>query len=381
MRPPMVAAVAQRKLTSLRRDRRTLVFVLLLPMLQIVLFGIAIGGEPIDLPFAVVNHDAGDEMLGQPVNLGAAVTTELRASETVAVHEYATMDEAIAAVEAGEAWGVLYLPQNLTTALLTLARENATTEELVAAQALKVELRLDNSNQQIALALARTVQQAFADVSGTRTPLDTTQPIYGESEPAFIDFLAPGIITLVCFVFSMMLTTMSFVNERYDGTLDRVFAAGVRPAEVVLGHLLAMSTLLVGQVVVLLAVAFWGFAIPLEGSLALVFALGLLMGLGAMALGLLISSRARSEFQAMQLAIPVFFPVLLISGVLWPVQAIPGWLRWVSWLLPTTWAAEAFRSIMIRGWGIAEVWPAFAVNAAWTALFLTLAVRSLRTRE
>ena len=114
---------------------------------------------------------------------------------------------------------------------------------------------LDNSNQQVTNTILLEVRDAMQEASGGQLPLHIAEPIYGDRDPSFIDFLAPGIMTLVCFMFSTILTTMAFVGERLDGTLDRVFAAGTQPSEVMLGHLGAFSGILIGQVTVVIAIA------------------------------------------------------------------------------------------------------------------------------
>jgi ABC-2 type transport system permease protein len=152
---------------------------------------------------------------------------------------------------------------------------------------------------------------------------------------------------------------------------------------VLLGHLAAFSTVLIGQVSVVILIAIYGFDIPLEGSLVTLFMLALLLGWAAMCFGLFVSSKAESEFQAMQVIMPVMFPVLLLSGILWPIEGIPLILQPVSWALPTSWSAEAFRSIMIRGWGLehAVIWKAFLYNGAFAISMLALAAKSLKVRE
>jgi ABC-2 type transport system permease protein len=121
----------------------------------------------------------------------------------------------------------------------------------------------------------------------------------------------------------------------------------------------------------------------MEGSLILLFALGLLLGWAAMCLGLFLSTKAKSEFQAMQLVMPILFPVLLLSGILWPVEALPIILREISMVLPTTWASEAFRSIMMRGWGLSSpvIWQAFLVVFVFGILMLVAATKSLKVRS
>ena len=351
-----IRAIAARKFASLRRDHRTFGFIVVMPAIQIVLMGIAIGQTPTGLDFALVDEG--------PSGMGASIMGHLAGSESLVLHvDYDSIEAARDAIEAGELWGALHVTPSGT-----------------------LELHLDNSNQQVTntiLIEVRNAMTATLEEQGDALPLAVAQPVYGERDPAFIDFLAPGIMTLVCFMFSLILTTMAFVGERYDGTLDRVFAAGTTPAEVLLGHLAAVSPILIGQVAVVILIATYGFDIPIHGSLLLLCLLALLLGWAAMCFGLFVSTKARSEFQAMQLNMPVMFPVMLLSGILWPVQALPGWVQPISWALPSTWTAEAFRSIMIRGWGLEhpEVATAFAFDLLFALLALGIASRTLKVRD
>ncbi len=351
-----IRAIAARKFASLRRDKRTFGFIVIMPAIQIVLMGIAIGQTPTGLDVAVIDDG--------PAGIGATITDHLAGSESLVLHaDYGSVAEAREAIEAGDLWAALYITPSGT-----------------------LELHLDNSNQQVTntiLVEVRNAMTAALEEQGDALPLAVAQPVYGERDPAFIDFLAPGIMVMVCFMFSLILTMMAFVGERYDGTLDRVFAAGTRPVEVLLGHLTAFSTVLVGQVTVVILIATLGFDIPINGSLPLLFLLALLLGWSAMCFGLFVSTKARSEFQAMQVGMPVMFPVLLLSGIMWPVQALPGWIQPISWTLPSTWTAEAFRSIMIRGWGLehSDVATAFAFDLLFALLALGVAARSLKVRD
>ena len=330
-------------------------FIVLMPALQILLFGIAIGQAPTGLDFAIINDDG---------VMAEDIIEELNSSESLIVNtDFNSAEEARAAIAEGELWGALIISSDGS-----------------------LELHLDNSNQQVSQTIAVEVRNALTrslEDAGITAPLTIAEPVYGNKDPAFIDFLAPGIMTLVCFMFSLILTSMAFVGERYDGTLDRVFAAGTKASEILFGHLLAFSTILIGQVTVVILIALYGFDIPMEGSILLLFILALLMGWAAMCFGLFVSSKAKSEFQAMQLNMPVMFPVLLLSGIIWPVQALPNWIQPLSWMLPTTWTAEAFRSIMVRGWGIShqEIWIAFLFNLAFALFALAISARTLRVRD
>lgn len=344
-------AIAARKFASLRRDKRTFGFIVIMPALQILLFGWAIGGTPTDLHVVVVD-DVGNAQ-------SAALIGHLDGSEALVLEIEADLSTGLESVEHGEAWAVIHLQADG-----------------------QLNVHLDNSNQQISNTILLELRDAVQATSGGQLPLQIADPVYGEKNPAFIDFLAPGIMTLVCFMFSTILTAMAFVGERHDGTLDRVFAAGTQPGEVLIGHLAAFMVILFGQVSVVIGIAALGFDIPIVGSVALLFAVCLLLGWAAMCLGLVVSSKAKSEFQAMQLNMPMLFPALLLSGILWPVEALPDWLQPVSWALPTTWTAEACRSIMVRGWGLESeaVQMALLANAIFAAVMLAIASRTLRVQ-
>ena len=339
-----VKAIASRKFSSIRRDHRMFAFIVIMPAIQILLFGFAIGASPTDLEIISVGEHP--------------VIDALEDSDNLIISQSSDLEDARDKVEVGEAWAVIEAENN------------------------SLIIHLDASNQQIMQTIMGEVRSALEETAPA-LPLEMADPIHGEENPEFIDFLAPGIMVLVCFMFSIILTTMAFVGERNDGTLDRLFAAGVRPSEVLLGHLGAFSIILVGQVSVVIAIAVGVFDIPVKGSLALLFILGLLLGWAAMCLGLFLSTKAKSEFQAMQLVMPILFPVLLLSGILWPVEALPIILREISMILPTTWASEAFRSIMMRGWGLSSpvIWQAFLVVFVFGALMLVAATKSLKVRS
>ncbi len=351
-----VRAIAARKFTSLKRDHRTFAFIVIMPAIQILLFGIAIGQSPVGLEVAVISSEATD--------IDDDLMAKLGSSDALVLHdEYTSVGDARTAISEGNLWAAI-----------------------VVTDTGGIEIHLDNSNQQVSSTILVEVRNALTEIleeKGVTPPLEVADPVYGDKDPAFINFLAPGIITLVCFMFSLILTTMSFVGERYDGTLDRVFAAGTKPSEVLIGHMIAFTSILIGQVSTVILIAVYGFDIPLNGNPLMVFMLAMLLGWSAMCIGMFISTKATSEFQAIQLNMPFMFLVLLVSGILWPVEALPSWLQPISWGLPTTWTAEAFRSIMIRGWGFEQtlVAGAFVYNIVFAGIMLMVAAKSLKTQD
>lgn len=168
---------------------------------------------------------------------------------------------------------------------------------------------------------------------------------------------------------------MSFVKERMNGCMDRIYAAGVPGSVLILANFVTHSSILVLQVTIMLIVSIFVFNIQVVGNLVYVFALLLCLGIVGQSFGMFVSSVVREESEAIQMTLAIFFPALLLSGVIWPIEAIPSWFSWVSKGLPTTWTAAAMRSVMLRGWGITQqtVWLGFVVNIAWAVFFLCVA--------
>ncbi len=217
----------------------------------------------------------------------------------------------------------------------------------------------------------------------TDSPVNVNDPIYGEANPTFTDFVAPGMMITIIFAQSIGLTALGLVIERREGNTSRIWAAGVIPSEVIFGMVISQFLIIVVQITLMLIFALLAFHIPLVGNLGYVILLMVLMGMTGMMYGLYLSTLVEDETQAIQAALGSFFPVLLLSGVIWPIEGIPIGLRYISYILPTTWAADAMRSILVRGWGMLEqsVWLGFVAVVAWQILFITLAVRGFKRTE
>jgi len=210
--------------------------------------------------------------------------------------------------------------------------------------------------------------------------VDMQEPVYGSTDTQFSDFLAPAMIALITFAHSIGITAIAFVRERLESTMDRIFAAGVSSATIIAAHFVTHSLISLVQNTLLLGTVLL-FHVPIEGSIPLVFFLLLIMGWTGMSFGLLISSVAEQERDATQMSLASFFPALLMSGVMWPAEAIPNYLSWFSISLPTTNTANAMRSVMIRGWDPSHkaVWLAFVVCAAWAFTLLSIASWRLKS--
>ncbi|EGD77792.1 hypothetical protein PTSG_08882 [Salpingoeca rosetta] len=382
-------ALLVKNMLRLGRNYGLLVFQFMLPALQIILYCLAIGRDPTGLRMAVVNDDVG-------VNVSLPTAHTLRFSDIYlhqlsnkTIHQVpvATYEEAVHRIHRGDCWGVYQFAGNYSQDIIKRLSKDDSPAVIAGSQ---ISLTLDNSNQQISIAIEAATAAAFESMVDAvlgnlstlaASPVRFEKPIYGELHPTFTDFVAPGIMVSITFAQAIGLTAMSFVLDRKEGLLDRVWVAGARASDVILAHMATQFWILAGQTAAVLFFALVVFKLPIVGSLAWVIVLMMMLGLSGMAYGLFISTQVDSEVGAIQVAMGSFFPVLLLSGVLWPLQAIPQWLLYISYIMPTTWAAEAMRSLMLRGWTILhqDVWLGFVVVLAWTLLLLFFAAVGIRS--
>ncbi|XP_032882317.1 ABC transporter G family member 20-like [Amblyraja radiata] len=377
-----IAALVIKTFTRIRRMPGSLGFQFVLPVIQISLICLCIGGNPRDLPVAVVNNDT-----GQPA-FSHRLLWRLDNNTIIQVH--LNQSDAVQGVKDGTYWGVIGFGANYTQDILLRATQKKIEDSAVDGGS--IHLWLDMTNQQIAVTIEQQLRGAYEGLvkeelsnysSWAAAPVKIEKPIYGHKHSNFTIFIAPGAILSITFFLALGLTTLSFVIERREGLMDRGWVAGISSLEVMLAHILSQLVTMTVQIILLLIFTFLVFKIPNEGSLLLVAILILLQGITGISLGLVISAAFDDEQSAAQVALGIFYPDIVLSGVIWPVESIPYALRCISLTLPQTYASEALRCILYRGWGFSHwpVWTAFVITLSWNAFFLLLATIILKVRR
>ncbi|KAL2083164.1 hypothetical protein ACEWY4_020937 [Coilia grayii] len=376
-----VAALVMKTLVRMKRMPGSLCFQFLLPVIQISLMCLCIGGDPKGIEVAVVNNETGAN------SFSLSLLSFLDNSSIIQVN--LSHAEAFDGIYNGEYWGVIEFGQNFTSYLTKRMLNPRTSREVVDGGS--VHVWLDLTNRQIALMLQKKLHEAFEGFVQSKLgslaymvapPIKFEEPIYGSKNTDFTTFVTPGAVLSITFYLAVGLTALSFVLERKEGLLDRCWVAGVSSLETMLAHLFSQLLVISIQIILLLIFILLIFRIPNEGSLALVISLIVLQGVTGISFGLVISSAIDDEQSANQAALGIFYPNLILSGVIWPVECIPYPLRYLSLALPQTYASEALRCIMYRGWGLTRlmVWRGFAVTLGWNTFFLILATVILKLR-
>ena len=361
MRPARIWAVALRQLRALRHDPRTLVLMLVAPILAMVIFGFAFGSEPQHVATALVDKDGGP--LSQAI-IGHLDRDSLQITSVA--------DEAAArqGVEDGSYVAALVFPEGFSAQARTPG-------------SIPAHLFIDTTNQQLAAVVQRSVANATqqaAKAQGGAAPagIETEYAFPAAKDARFIDYFVPGVMAFAVTLFTTLLTLLAFVAERTTGTLDRQRASPATAAEIVLGYEVAFGLIATVQALLLLGVAVLFYDILVVGPLAVAGLLVVLCAIDAQAIGILVSAGARREGQAVQFLPFIVLPVFLLSGIFIPVQALPGWLQPFSYAIPPTWAIEGLRDVLLRGWGLERVWVHVSVLAGFAVVLTGLAILGLR---
>uniref|UniRef100_A0A8C6UJH1 ATP-binding cassette, sub-family H, member 1 n=1 Tax=Neogobius melanostomus TaxID=47308 RepID=A0A8C6UJH1_9GOBI len=357
-----IAALTIKTLVRFKRTPGSLCFQFLLPVIQISLICLCIGGDPQGIQIAVVNNET------SPSAYSHSLLSFLDNSSVQQVK--LSHAEAFEGIYNGEYWGVVAFSQNFTSYLTKRVLQRHVSREVVDGGSMHIWL--DYTNRQIALMLHKKLHDAF----------QFEEPIYGSQNTDFTTFVTPGAVLSITFYLAVGLTALSFVLERKEGLLDRCWVAGVSSLETMLAHLFSQLFVISIQIFLLLIFVLHVFKMPNEGSLALIIILIVLQGVTGISFGLVISSAIDDEQSANQAALGIFYPNLMISGIIWPVECIPYPLRYLSLALPQTFAAESLRCIMYRGWGLSRmlVWRGFATTLGWNTFFLVMATVILKLR-
>jgi drug efflux transport system permease protein len=356
-----------KEVTHILRDRRTLIVVILMPVVQVVLFGYAIRTDVKDIRLAVVDP--------APDHVTLEIRHRLEASDafrTVTVlRSAATLDHLFQRGDAHEA--IVFEPGFADR----LARGLPARVQIIADA---TEPNTGSLRENYALAVLRTYERELGGrpegvriVPQLRMRFDPT----AESSHLFV----PGLMALVLTIISAMMTAISLTREKETGTMEALLVSPLRPWQIIVGKVLPYLAIGFLSVILVIVEARLVFQVPLRGSLALLLFEGLLYILVSLALGMLISSRTSSQRVAMMAAmIGTMLPTMLLSGFIFPIESMPAALQLISHIIPARWFVSIARSIMLKGIGLEYLWLPTLVLCVQALVLLALSTKSFHTR-
>ncbi|MFO7326037.1 MAG: ABC transporter permease [Pseudomonadota bacterium] len=353
-------AVMIKEVRQLRRDRITLAMILGVPVMQLVLFGYAINMNLRGLPAGIAD-EAGTQAsraLVMDMLATGVITPALAAG---------TPQEVVDALRRGRISIGVVVPQDFE------ARRFEGREA--------VQVLVDGSDT--------TVQAAAAQLA--QVPLDSSAPgarrtgqvgvvSFFNPQRRSALFIVPGLVGVILTMTMVLFTAVAIVRERERGNMELLIATPVSRTELMVGKIAPYVLIGLLQTSVVLLLGRWLFGVPIAGSLADVYGAAMLLIIANLALGLLISTRAQSQFQAMQMTFFVFLPSILLSGFMFPFDGMPRAAQWLAEVLPLTHFLRLVRGVMLRGADLLELWQDVLALAAFIAVMMTAAILRFHKR-
>jgi ABC-2 type transport system permease protein len=334
MKPQRVFAISTRILQQFRRDRRTLALLFVAPLVILGSFYFLLRGGVQQPELGVIVRDNGP--------LGHLIAADLEGSSVVRARPM-ELASAQTAVRQSQIAGYVYFGPNFSSDALN---------RRVVAPEVDLEGSQPGPSQTIVLAVTRATAAALGTLAGNAgAPQFQPHIVYQYGGPSLdsLDYIGAAFIGLVVFFLVFVITSVSFLRERSQGTLERLFASPLRRAEIVVGYMLGFTAIALLQAALVLLFCLYVLRIHNSGSVLLIFLMELLMVLAALNLGIFLSTFARTEFQAVQFIPLVVVPQVLLSGVIVPIASEPQWMQVISNVLPLTYAVNGLRDIMIKG--------------------------------
>ena len=366
-----VWAVLVKEFVQMRRDRLTFAMMVVIPVLQLVLFGFAINADPKALPTAVLVADH------SPFSRSFLAALEHSGYFRI-VRELRSEQEADEALASGDVQFVVTIPAEFARKLQrgerpALLVEADAADPAATSNALAALFTLNRT------ALARDLTGPLATLQSSPLPFEIRIQRRYNPEGITQYNIVPGLIGTILTMTMVMMTGLAMTRERERGTMENLLATPVRPIEVMIGKIAPYIFVGYTQVLIILLAAKVLFDVPMVGSLALLSVALIVFIAANLAVGFTFSTLARNQLQAMQMAFFFFLPSILLSGFMFPFRGMPRWAQWIGEILPLTHFLRILRGILLKGNGWADIAP----NMWPIALFLLLmtAVALQRYRE
>lgn len=367
-------SIIRKEFIQLFRDRRLLALILILPLVEMFLLGYAATNEVRNIPVAVFDqsHSAA----------GRALLDSFRASDYFLLAYSVNSDaELRQLIEKGKAGVGLIIPPDYANRL-----------QESSAQAAFI---LDGSDPSMATT-ALSAAQLIAQSHGTRLmaeklrqngvnlqlklPVDLRTTVWYNPDMISSYFMIPGVIGMILFAITAILTATSIVRERERGTIEQLIVTPIRPWELMVGKILPYVILSLFDAFTVIAVGHFWFGVPVRGSLVLIGLLSALFLLSGLGIGLFASTIANTQQEAMLTVFMTLLPAIFLSGFFFPLQNMPRFLQWISYFIPLRYFLKIIRVLLLKGVGIESILPDVIALTVFGVAIMGAAARRFRKR-
>ena len=367
-------SIIRKEFIQIVRDPRTLILVLVIPVMQLFLMGYAATNDVRNVPLAVFDQDRGSS--------ARSLLDSYRAADYFRIaYDVDSEEELRSLVDSGKARAGLIIPPTYG-------------DQILAGQSAQVAFILDGSDPTVA-STALSAAQLIGQSLGTKIAIERleqrgqavsiTQPVDVRTQvwynPDLVSayFMVPGVIGMILFALTSILTATAIVRERERGTIEQLIVTPIRSWELLVGKLLPYILLAIFNTLEVIAIGAWWFDVPVRSNLSLIMLLSSLFLLSGLGIGLFASTIARTQQEAMLIAWMLLLPSIFLSGFFFPLEAMPRFLQWISYIVPLRYYLVIIRSLMIKGVGIASLVNEIIALTVFGIAIMTIA--SLRFRK
>ena len=356
--------IVVKEFIQLKRDRLTFGMIVGIPIIQLLLFGFAINGDPKGLPTAIISADHSEfsrSFVHGMENTGYFRIVRILESE----------QEGDALLTRGEVQFVVTIPVNFSRKLLrgekpALLVEADATDPTATGNALAALSQLAQT------VLARDLRGGLARLNGSGPPFEVRVQRRYNPEGITQYNIVPALMGVILTRTMVLMTGLAMTRERERGTMENLLATPALPVEVMTGKIVPYIMIGLVQATLIMLAARYIFSVPFLGSVPLLYGIILIFIAANLVLGITFSSIARNQLQAMQMTFFFFLPSILLSGFMFPFRGMPGWAQAIGEILPLTHFVRLVRGILLKGNGWMELWP-----NVWPLLLFTLAVMAV----
>lgn len=338
-----LSAIIYKEILQVRRDPATR-FVFMIPFIQTIIFGYAIDMDIQHIPTVVFDMDRSVESRRIVERFQNTQSFEI-------VEEVHSEDEVRREIVAGRVKAGIIVPPDFSAKILR--NEQATVQVLVDGS--------DGTVATNAVQSSRGVGQLESlmrrGISINATPVEVRPRVLFNPDLESSHFYVPGLIGIILQLVTVMLTAFAVVRERERGTLEQLVVTPVSKIALIMGKLIPYAVLGMLQAAIVLLLMRYLFGVPVEGGVALLILLSILFLIPSLALGILISTIATNQAQAMQLAFLIMLPSVLLSGFAFPRETMPWPIYMIGFAIPVTYYVQILRGIILRGAGLWALWP------------------------
>ncbi|SNB56249.1 ABC-2 type transport system permease protein [Marinobacter sp. es.042] len=372
-----IRAIFGKELIQLRRDRMTFGMIVMIPLLQLLLFGYAINTNIRHIPVGIVDFSQS--------GLSREIVQLVKATQVVEIRSYfESVEKAQAAIASAEVRAVLIIPEDVDNRLarhqsLGFGSPPATDEETSQPIAQWIA---DGSDTIIASAIKSLRGMPLAELLDRPvnrvTPTFEVTLLYNPEQRTVVN-IVPGLVAIILTMTMIMFTSAAIVRERERGNMEMLISTPVRPIELMIGKIIPYIFIGVIQVSIILGLGRVLFHVPVEGGLAQLAGVTFLFITASLTLGLVISTIARNQLQSMQMTVFVLMPSILLSGFVFPYEGMPVAAQYIAEALPATHFMHLVRGVVLRDVEVTNM----ASDVYWLALFTLggLIVASLRFKK